>query len=267
MPTTNERTNERTNELIIYFSEKIIYLNIMPPKKTYTRKSPTKKYVKKKRYYKKKKGYLIPKNVQYTPGAVIKRTQRANLCYNSHKTLESSFGVAASHEFRLNSIFDPEFSIGGHQPMGRDQWANLYQAYRVLGAKITAKFYWNGSALVGQPHNVGITFISPNSTTVITDQTQLIERTHNRCIKLLKSNSRDSQTITCYWSAKKYFGKLLAYDHTAVAQMGSDPTYPALAQVWCGTADRTGSSAETVYVDIVIDYLVEFSEPVSLATS
>lgn len=239
----------------------------MPPKKTYTRKSPTKKYVKKKRYHKKKR-YLIPKNPQYTPGAVIKKTMKANLCYNEGGLLcDSVSGGAIGYLFRMNSIFDPYYATGGHQPMGHDQYATLYQAYRVLGAKITARFHWDQTSLVGQAHNVGITFLSPNSTTALSDQTQLCERTHAKCIKLLKPNSRDQQTLTCYWSARKYFGKELAYDHTAVAQMGTNPTYPALAQVWVGTADRQSNSSESVRLDVVIEYLVEFSEPLSLSTS
>jgi len=230
----------------------------VPKKKTFQRR---------KAFRKKKRNYLIPKNPQYTPGAVVRKTMRANLCYSENQMLDSTAGAADVRKYRLNSIFDPNFAVGGHQPMGRDEYATLFQAYRVLGARITAKFYWDQSALVGQAHNCGITFLSPNQTTSITDQTQLIERTHNKCVKTLKSNSRDSQTVTCYWSAKKYFGKILAYDHTSIAAMGADPAYPAIAQVWAGTADRSSNTSESVRVDIVIDYIVEFSEPISLSTS
>lgn len=33
--------------------------------------------------------------------------------------------------FRANSIYDPDYSYGGHQPMGRDVWASIYSEYRV----------------------------------------------------------------------------------------------------------------------------------------
>lgn len=39
-------------------------------------------------------------------------------------------------EFRLNSLYDPDFSGGGHQPYGYDQLTTLYQQYRVFGARI-----------------------------------------------------------------------------------------------------------------------------------
>jgi len=241
----------------------------MPYVKRYRKKKPFKKKTfRRRKAGVKRRNYLIPKNPQYTPGSVIKRTQRVNLCYNDGgMPMESVSGGAIGFLYRLNSIFDPYYATGGHQPMGHDQWANLYQNYRVLGAKITARFYWDHAATVGNSHNCGITILSPNQTAQISDQSQLFERTHARQIKLLKSNSRDSQFVTAYWSAKKYFGKILAYDHTATAQMDANPTYPALAQVWVGTSDRSSSSSEPVKIDVTIDYLVELSEPVSLATS
>jgi len=34
---------------------------------------------------------------------------------------------------RANSIFDPQYSVGGHQPRGHDQWALQYGQYLVHG--------------------------------------------------------------------------------------------------------------------------------------
>lgn len=42
--------------------------------------------------------------------------------------------------YRLNSLYDPEFKLGGGQPMGFDQWAALYNRYVVYGGKITLEF-------------------------------------------------------------------------------------------------------------------------------
>jgi len=38
-------------------------------------------------------------------------------------------------QFRLNGLFDPDFSLGGHQPMGFDEWSAFYGRYRVKSAK------------------------------------------------------------------------------------------------------------------------------------
>lgn len=39
--------------------------------------------------------------------------------------------------FSLNSLYDPDYSLGGHQPMGFDQWTTFYKNYIVNAAKIT----------------------------------------------------------------------------------------------------------------------------------
>lgn len=43
-------------------------------------------------------------------------------------------------QFRPNSIYDPNYSDVGHQPLGRDLLAAIYQHYRVLKAEFTCSF-------------------------------------------------------------------------------------------------------------------------------
>lgn len=38
--------------------------------------------------------------------------------------------------FNANSLFDPYYGVGGHQPMGFDQYATFFTRYRVLSCKI-----------------------------------------------------------------------------------------------------------------------------------
>lgn len=44
--------------------------------------------------------------------------------------------------FRANSIFDPDYSGGGHQPLFRDMWASMYDHYCVLACHYTIRV-WN----------------------------------------------------------------------------------------------------------------------------
>lgn len=43
-------------------------------------------------------------------------------------------------QFRPNSIYDPNYSDVGHQPLGRDLLAGMYQHYRVLKAEFKCSF-------------------------------------------------------------------------------------------------------------------------------
>lgn len=41
------------------------------------------------------------------------------------------------HDFRLNSIYDPDLAVTtGHQPLGYDQWSVFYNKYRVYKASV-----------------------------------------------------------------------------------------------------------------------------------
>lgn len=61
-------------------------------------------------------------------------------------------GVAVATVYRLNSIYDPFFSVGGRTCVGWQALSGLYRRYLVLGAKITVSF--NNPSADGQ--RVGI---------------------------------------------------------------------------------------------------------------
>ncbi len=52
----------------------------------------------------------------------------------------SSGGVPYDYQFRLNSIFDPDYTSTGHQPLGYDQYAAFFNRYRVDSALVNASF-------------------------------------------------------------------------------------------------------------------------------
>ncbi len=78
----------------------------------------------------------IPSSLHSFSGIARKRT--ALLKYATEVTITGAPGANASHVFRLNSIFDPDFTGIGHQPLAHDQWALLYGRYTVVKATIKA---------------------------------------------------------------------------------------------------------------------------------
>lgn len=228
------------------------------------KKTNKKRSYPRRKVYRKSKRYLIPKNPQYSTPGVVKKTHRVNLCYREQVALSSSLGITGNYQFQLNSIYDPNYTGGGHQPLGHDQWAQFYKTYKVLGAKITARFMWNSSATVGQAHRCGIVFDKDHSYSV-NAAAEVVEKLHGKCSKILHSNSRDSQTVTCYYSGRKAWGKDFA-DHGHKAPFGSSPTVPMFATVWVAPIDG-GSSSDDVRVEIILEQLCVLSDPVDLALS
>jgi hypothetical protein len=47
--------------------------------------------------------------------------------------------VSAMQQFRLNSVYDPNLNIAGHQPLGYDTWSVIYNYYKVLECNITVE--------------------------------------------------------------------------------------------------------------------------------
>lgn len=64
---------------------------------------------------------------------------------------ESAAGLGIVNTFRANSLFDPDFTGVGAQPLGFDQWSALYSTYRVISCHydITFSNGTGGSCVVG----------------------------------------------------------------------------------------------------------------------
>lgn len=50
-------------------------------------------------------------------------------------------GASYYYLYNLNGLYDVDATVGGHQPMAFDQWANFYNQYLVLGAKVKYSAY------------------------------------------------------------------------------------------------------------------------------
>ena len=63
--------------------------------------------------------------------------EKYQLRYSQTVTIDPSQASATSALFRANSIYDPDKSVGGHQPYGHDVLEQIYNHYCVDSATIT----------------------------------------------------------------------------------------------------------------------------------
>lgn len=107
--------------------------------KTFKRKSRRLKrranYRAKRTKYSRYKKPYVPKF--RAPLGNFPNTKTVALRYVENFTLDASATATAVQVFTANSIFDPNYTGGGHQPMFRDNYAALYSNYRVNYATIT----------------------------------------------------------------------------------------------------------------------------------
>ena len=112
------------------------------------------------------------------------------LRYNEAHTFSAggAANFASSYKFNLNSLYDPNESGLGHQPMGFDELMSIYEKYTVVGAKITVCFL--GDTTV--PSVVGLRLIDGN-TAATADKKKAIENGDSRWSYMSTANGETTE--------------------------------------------------------------------------
>jgi len=56
--------------------------------------------------------------------------------YSDRLDFQVTSGLTGHYVYRGNSLFDPDYSSGGHQPSGYNFWKQAYDRYRVFASRI-----------------------------------------------------------------------------------------------------------------------------------
>lgn len=184
----------------------------MTQKKAYRKRGPTRK-IRRKRVKRAHRSTNIGRAV----GSPIADRFRVVLPYSDIFGFTFTGGGApAIHQFQVNSIFDPDLTATGHQPLGRDDYAAFYNRYRVTGMAFRVRFTNTSST---ENLEVGA-FLRPDTTVTAVINT-IMESPH--CIRRALSNSaaRPSVTLRGYASVAKICG-------ITAAEMKINSSYAAL---------------------------------------
>lgn len=184
----------------------------------------------------------------------------AKLRFSDYRGLTpASAGLAASHVYSANSLFDPDRTGVGHQPRGFDQYIAMYENYTVTSATITVTFSAtiNSNNVAG--HIVGI--VEDNGVLLATDRTDLTERP--RMIKKTLGNNNSNAVTTCRYkcdlSKRTGFNNIL----NAAAAKGSSissPSEEVYLKPFVFALNQTDAPS-AVRIQVQIDYTCVFSEP------
>lgn len=199
----------------------------------------------------------------------FKRTMYCKLPYSESLTNMNSgligvFGV--ENVYRLGSIFDPQFAVGGHQPIGRDILAQIYNKYKVYGVMVD--LHWTDAGGDG-----GICGIMINSSSDSTTLQGLSAETAVEKPNVFRGFVND--TGSQQWHFKKYFdlGKIEGLTRGQFkndislysAQMATDPTLSPFLRLAVANIQQT--SGIKVHCDVKLTYHVKFFDPITLAKS
>lgn len=216
----------------------------MPRSKYYGKRKPKRRY---------KRKYALKRNI-HGMSSGFPKTRTVSLRYCELGSITSTLGILEGYPFRANSIFDPRANTGGHQPMGYDTWASLYNHYVVLGAKITVLV----GAANGADNGQFTIYTSDDLVIPYTDSTGFIEA--KRGSTKMITNARNQVKLTSTFSAKKFFNITDVKDNfdRVGSTVGDNP--PEQSYFNLIYQDLTGSTT-TVQFTAIIDYIVAFSEP------
>lgn len=222
-------------------------------------KRPTKRRPRKRAYKKRYTRRALVSN--YVPSG-MPTTRVAKLKYAQVMSVSSASGIIGEQRFSANNIYDPDVTGTGHQPMGHDQWAALFNHYVVLGSKITVNFCDSDSTTT--PTHVGL-YLSDGKTLSYTAGYEYIEA-RKGAFRLIVPNEGKRHRLVNKFSAKKFFNVKDVKDNLSRlgAATGASPTEQSFYHIWVQTLD---SSTNTIRCVVEIEYIVLYSEPKDLSVS
>lgn len=192
---------------------------------------------------------------------VLPARSTAILKYSDTVQLVDTLVGFSAQVLKVNSCFDPDDTIGGHQPLGYDEYANFYQNYRVIKAEVVGHYCNNQSTV---PVLVGITPSETNATTVTQAQ---MERPGTKMVMLAQDTGGNlNSKLSLEMDIAKFDGNVGARtDDRLQALIAADPADLKYVQLWA----RSGVGALTVDVSLTFElYMtVEFFNRRSLSIS
>lgn len=235
-----------------------------------------------KRYYKKKytknnyvKKYK-PKNNKYSKG-LVQLTLRGNLsgfpdAMNVKLNYVERIGLSGTpnvdYIFRGNSIFDPNYTGTGHQPMYANQYAPIYQRYRVHASSIRVDAINQSTSEAAQ-----IALIPKDTFDAITDLGTAQEYSRAVETKMIPISQQYPVRIKNYCTTRKAMGMTKTeansdFDLTGLTGTTGIGNNPAQLWWWHIVAESTDAIATVNTVILVkITYYVKFYELLNTARS
>lgn len=159
----------------------------------------------------------------------------------------------AEYVYRLNSLFDPDFTGVGGQPDGFDQWKTLYSNYRVVAAAVEVQ--------AAGGNGFGFVAIAPTSTsTTLASAEEAGGLRHARAGTFTQQFPR---TVKALWHIGTILGQsdeTVLTSKDAQAAVTASPTSEAFVHVCC----ETSGASDVVYLWTKITYYARMEIPTVL---
>ena len=177
--------------------------------------------------------------------------------------------VSVCKVFRANDLYDPDYSVGGHQPLGFDQLATLYDHFVVVGSKIRVSPVQLTTSS-GYPNFWGVALSDTNSSFTGKGFEEIKEQ--ENCSKFkqinLVNNLNDphGRASKMYFSQKKFFNlPKSSFDDVYQCSASGSPTELAYFVIWCNSTVSGYFTPSNFIAEI--EFIVRCKEPKYLSSS
>ncbi len=184
------------------------------------------------------------------------------LRYRGANTLACVSGAPATWVIASNSLFDPDVTFSGHQPMLFDQLALLFNNYCVYRAKTTFTVI-----PLGTETGPSVAVIYPSNTNTAASFTLDEAREQKDAKNVFLGGDRKVVTVGHELDVRALMGKSRDYvldDTTYSAAVTASPSDIAYQIFEIGTRD---GSSRTYYVECTIDFDCVFNQVKQLSAS
>lgn len=195
--------------------------------------------------------FNVPRKLDAFPAS-----RKQVLRYCDTLVLDPGAGGIASNLFSVTGMFDPDISLGGHQPYGFDQWMQIYKYYHILSSKISIEVA-GASGGSTQSWRVGITPINrtsalPSNAVDLMEMDGTVFRMYERSSPVKLSKKQDTH---------KTFGikDIMDADEMRGSIAGNPPTQ-SYFMVWVANGNQGVTDPEPLNINICIDYEAVFSD-------
>jgi len=243
----------------MYIFNRTCQADSMPVRRSYKKRAPAVRRTRRTR----RRGTRTNKVVSRSspiPDRFITRMKYSELM----AMITAGIGVPSYQQFRVNSIFDPNLTGVGHQPLGHDQFALLYNKYVVLGMSYVI-------TLTNQSTTdyADVCVVQHPNSTLCTSIGQAMESPYSRRgILGPETGSRNILVLKGYCSVAKIRGitvsKVKTEDNLA-ALFGANPAITPCLTVYI--ENQNVAAAITVNARFDITYHVQAYDRVQLGQS
>jgi len=185
------------------------------------------------------------------------------LKYCDQASYDATASVVAYNCYRANSLFDPDFTAAGHQPLGYDQWSALYYCWVVPYCDVEMTVTPGSTATQGVKFGI---LWQTTSTIVSTDVVTLSELAFSSKTAFFVPDAGRPITLRARVPTWRMFG-LDQQDYLIQGPNGfggctdTNPARCSYVFTWVGTTLSTNEPA-AVNVNVKITYAARFTSAI-----